>query len=44
MLIDFRADVETGKLIKEISRIIDSKASFQIRYLKTVENIINNGS
>jgi hypothetical protein len=44
MLIDFKSDVETGKLMKEISAIIDSPTSFQMRYLKTIENIINNGN
>ncbi len=44
MLIEFRGDVEIGKLTREIARIIDNEASFQIRYLKTLENIINNGS
>jgi hypothetical protein len=44
MLIDFRSDVETGKLMKEISAIIDSPTSFRMRYLKTIENIINNGN
>jgi hypothetical protein len=44
MMIDFQADVETGRLIKEMSEISNSPAFFQIRYLKAVEKIINNGA
>lgn len=44
MIIDFRADVQAGLLFKEISEIINNKASFQIRYLKFIEEIINNGN
>lgn len=42
MLIELQADVETGSLMKEISLLVNNTASFQIRYLNTVENIISN--
>lgn len=42
MLIELQADVETGCLMKEISLLVNNAASFQIRYLNTVENIISN--
>lgn len=44
MLIDFQADVEVGKLIKEMAEIMDTSSAFQIRYLKAIEHIIENGS
>ena len=39
MLIRFKAQVECGKLIREISTIIDNPASYQIRFLAAIENI-----
>jgi hypothetical protein len=42
MLIDFEADVEIAGLMKEISCIINNAASFQMRYLNAIENIVNN--
>jgi hypothetical protein len=43
MIINFKAEVECGKLIKEIADIINNQASFQIRYLNMIEAIIANG-
>lgn len=42
MIINNKAEVECGKLIKEISEIINNEASFQIRYLNMVEAILSN--
>lgn len=44
MLIDFQADVEVGMLIKEMAEIMSTRSAFQIRYLKAIEHIIENGS
>jgi hypothetical protein len=43
LLINFRAEVECGRLIKEVSEIINNKASYQLRYLNMVQNILLNG-
>lgn len=42
MIINCKAEVQCGKLIKEISEIINNEASFQIRYLNMVEGILSN--
>jgi hypothetical protein len=44
MIIGFKAEVECGKLIKEISEIIDNSAAYQIRYLNMVESILSNST
>lgn len=44
MLIDFQADVEVGLLMKEMAAIMSTRSAFQIRYLKAIEHIIENGS
>jgi regulator of protease activity HflC (stomatin/prohibitin superfamily) len=43
-IINFKAEVECSKLIKEVSMIINNEASFQMRYLNAVSEIINNGN
>lgn len=40
-IINYQAQVEIGKLIKEVSEILSTKAAFQIRYLDTIGTIIN---
>jgi hypothetical protein len=39
-IINYKAQVEIGKLIKETSEILSTKAAFQIRYLDTIETIL----
>lgn len=40
-IINYQAQVEVGKLIKEVAQILATKTAFQIRYLDTIGAIIN---
>lgn len=44
MLINFRAEVECSKLIKECAELLNTKAAFQIRYLTMLTELIGRGA
>ncbi len=43
-IINYTAQVQVGKLIKEMSEILSTKAAFQIRYLDAIGQIIQNNN
>lgn len=38
-IISAKADVESAKLLKEASEVLDSKAAMQIRYLEMIQDL-----
>ncbi len=42
-IIEAKANVETAKMMKESSEILNSGSAMQIRYLETIQNITNRG-
>jgi erythrocyte band 7 integral membrane protein len=40
-IIEAKANVETAKMMKETSEILNAQSAMQIRYLETIQNITN---
>ena len=40
-IISAKADVESAKMLKETSEILNSSSAMQIRYLEAIQNIVN---